>query len=287
MYPEDLYQDLKNWSESGLFLMRELLPLIAPVSKFEGWKDGERRQLGFLLTACTRSAESALLLTAYGQMFDAELQTRAVMEGSVKFAYILQDHAQFATRFREYVHDCFQVALLKDHRKAVDLLTGIPNADAPEWRPIRERLLSDEELASLDRAYPPAYRRSLEGRWGFTAIIRSLEKSGDPLFQGLTGLGHGYASSSHHLHMDYAGVATYFERDLRSAERRDALHRAHAVRIISDVFSALWIRLNVGYRFVGADPTPLPSAVRKVEEMLKSFGSIYSDWLAQEYGSRS
>jgi hypothetical protein len=223
-------------------------------------------------------------LIAYTQLWDAETQIRSVIEGTLKFAYILQYRRTFSRRLEEYEGSLFKIAQMKDHAKAQQLLSLLPDPRAPEWRPIRERLLTNEEVAKISADYPSRARRALETRWGFTGLIGELEGSGDPLFHGIAGLAFSYSTASHFLHMDSMGVYTSFERDMRSPERRDSVIRAHTLRLISDAFSAFWVRLQVGYRFVDADPGPIAEARRQYEHLETTFGAVFENWMAVEYG---
>src|SRR5258706_7210653 len=122
MYSDELFNRQKEWSSKALVLMRELLPLMAPIAKYPEWTKEEQRTLGLIVTACARSSESVLLLCAYGQLWDAEVVGRSVFEGTLKFAYLLQTAQDFKQRHQEYCHDLLQIGLLRDHQKAADLL---------------------------------------------------------------------------------------------------------------------------------------------------------------------
>src|SRR5262249_16270161 len=117
-YPEAQIQKYLLWSRQALSLLRELLPLMSPVGQSEGGTREEGHTLGCILSANARSSESILLLVAYGQLWDAEVLLRSVVEGSLKFCYLLQDQATFKQRFQEYSNDLFRIALFKDHKKA-------------------------------------------------------------------------------------------------------------------------------------------------------------------------
>src|SRR4051812_31336606 len=145
MYDDDLFAKQRDWAERGLMSARKLLPLMGPVGTHAAWQPEERKTIGYLASATARASESALLLCAYGQLWDAEGLVRSALEGSLKFSYLLQSASTFPDRHREYATDLFSIALFKDHKKAADLLaTALDPAD-PEWRPIRDRLLSDQE----------------------------------------------------------------------------------------------------------------------------------------------
>lgn len=173
MYSEELQEKQREWAEQALMAARSLLPKMAPVSTYLGWQPRERQTVSFLLTATARASESAFLLCAYGQLWDAEVLVRSALEGSLKLAYLLQARETFAARHSEYADQLFEIALLKNHRKAAGLLTAVSNPDAPQWRPIRDLLLSDCEVAELSARNDKVARRSLETRWGFTGLIGS------------------------------------------------------------------------------------------------------------------
>lgn len=286
MASEEILARIRSSAEQNLFMLRKLLSLAVPIAAYEGWEKDELNTLSYVLTACARSSESSLLLIAYGQFWDAEILVRSVAEGTLKFAYLLQSRDTFKQRYQEYSHDLFQVALLKDHGKAEELLASVSNPDDEEWRPIRDRLLGDQELQELRAAYPSAGRRDLEARWGFARMMGTLSRPGEGRVEAVNALAHGYAISSHVHHVDYIGAILPFEHDSRPVERRDAVHLAHASRLISDVMSFFLIRLMVGYRFVRHEAQQLRAASEEIQALKSTFGDVYESWMHVEYADR-
>lgn len=282
MYPDELYAIQAKWSESSLLLMRELLPLMKPVAIFDQWTEEQQGTIGALLAASARSTESLFLLTSYGQLWDAEMMQRAIIEASLKFMFLLQSQETFEERFNEYSTAQYELSLLKDDRKVLELLSLLPNQNDKEWQPLRDRLLTDKERERIDTKYEKSYRRSLESRWGFTGIVGNLTRN-DKAFQNLSGLSYGYSVSSHILHADFLGTAMPLERDNREHERRYSIHLAHLSRHISDAFTCLIMRLYTGYRFVEADTSPLEGAVQAINELCTPFHQEYDKWLSVEY----
>lgn len=284
MHSEEMFALQKDCAERGLFLMRELLPLMGNFARAPGLNSHERIQLGMLLTAAARSSESAFLLIAYGQLWDAEVVVRSTFEASLKFAFIVQKREEFSQRFKEYTEDQFDLSLMKDDQKARDLLSNIPDGDAAQWKPIRDMVLPDAEREKLRERFSRPIRRALETRWGYAGILHSLSNSGDPLYRGFAGLSYSYAIASHIQHADYFGVSIPLDRDARSQERRDSMHEAHLVRLISDCFTCFQFRLRAAYRFVNCDPAPLLDVEKKVEQLMTGMKSAYDRWLDVEYG---
>lgn len=283
MYTEELIARQRDWAERGLMSARKLLPLMAPVGSYVGWAREERKTIAYLASATARASESALLLCAYGQLWDAEVLVRSTLEGSLKFSYLLQSPATFADRHREYAEELFEIALLKDHRKAADLLATVRNPEDHEWQPLRDRLLSDAELAGLSARFDRGARRELETRWGFTGLIGELSRSDDPLFRTVGGMAHSYSMASHVQHVDMVGASIPLDRDQRAPDRRESLHLAHQGRLVSDVLIFLYLRLAVGYRFIGADTAPLTEAKAMVDAAGEWRDDAYREWMGVEY----
>ncbi len=285
MLDEEIFQKGKKWAESGLMTMRMLLPLMKPVSAYVDWKPDEQPTLIYLLSATARATESAILLCAYGQLWEAEVLARSVLEGTMKFCYLLQSRERFPARFREYTIDQFHIGRTKDHLKASELLASVPNPEAPEWLPIKNTLLSEEELSEIRARHSKSQRARLETRWGFTGLIGELSRSEDSMFRGFGANAYGYSIASHIYHMDMAGASIPLERDMRSQERRDTIHFAHEGRLISNLLTYFYWRLSVGYRFVGADDEPVRDAWSVITAVTAEFKDANDKWLDVEYRS--
>lgn len=285
MIADALFDQQKDWAEQTLFLLRELLPLVSPVGRYSGWTGEEGYTVGALASACARSSESVVLLCAYGQLWDADVISRSVCEGTLKMMYLLQSKDTFQKRHDEYANDLFDIALLKDHKKANDLLVAVPDPAAARWKPIRDRLLSPEQITKIEQRLEKQVRRALEAKWGFSGLIGELSRSGDPMFSNISALCHGYSMSSHVMHADYIGVSISLERDMRPEERRDSIHLSHLVSLLLAQLAYLQMRIMVGYRFVGHPLNTLAEMECKIQALKECFGDVYGRWLDCEYGN--
>ncbi|MBX8529133.1 hypothetical protein K5D53_01405 [Pseudomonas cichorii] len=283
MYSDELITEQRLLSEKALFLLRDLLPLMTPVAKYEHWTKEEQQTLGMLLTASARSSESTLLLASYGQLWDAELTLRSVCEASIKFCYIVQNHENFKSRHTEYSNEQFWAGLLKDERKIKDLLEVLDNPNDQHWKPLTDRLFTETEREEIKSKFDYKNQRALDGRWGFTGMIREFQKNSDPILKNLIGLAHSYSVASHIQHADYQGVSIPMDRDARSVERKISAHSVHLNRLISDTLHLFIIRLIGGYRFIKHPPTDIIYAQEKISELFKSFGNTYDNWINIEY----
>ncbi|WP_414609332.1 DUF5677 domain-containing protein [Stenotrophomonas sp. BR163] len=284
MHHDQLLQIERDRSSKALELMRELLQLTKPIAVHPRWSHEERSLLAMLLTSSARSTESVFLLCSYGQLWDAEMVLRAVAEATLKTAYILQSEDEFKARVAEYSTDHFNISLLKDDSKLRSTLAALSEPDSREWLPLRERLLSEEELDELGRLYDKTKRRSIESRWGVGGLLNSLRKDAPHRVPRYDALLHNYSLSSHIQHADYIGISLPYDRQSRDEERRDALELAHLSRLISDCFSLMYLRIVSGYRFLDLDLKPILDGQKRVDEMGNGFGNPFGEWMKVEYG---
>jgi hypothetical protein len=279
MDAETRFQLQKATAEQGLLLLRKLLPLVGPIGKYEGWTKEERDTLRLLLTATARSSESVMLLSAWGQLWDAEVVLRSVSEGSMKLAFLWQDKNQFKQRYAEYSDALLQIGMLKKHGKAQDFLRAVSNPEDPEWAPLRELLMTQEQISAITGKYDKAGRRALESKWGFAGILGALRRSGDPFYARILGFTHGYSVASNIQHADYIGVSMPWDRELRQENTQDEMHFSHLARIISDTLTFLFIRLSTGYRYIDENTFPLSEALSEIEAVTEKNKRLYEEWL--------
>jgi hypothetical protein len=180
MNTKSLAQQQKTWAEQGALLMRDLLPLLDPLTDHDELDPEVSDTLGMLLDPASRSADSAFLLLACGRHWDAELVVRSVFEASIKFVYLVHSKNDVRLRHDEFAEHQFQMAMMKDDQKARDAVESVPDASGPEWGALRELVLPDAERNKLRATYDKANRRSMETRWGYTGLLNALVRSGVP-----------------------------------------------------------------------------------------------------------
>jgi hypothetical protein len=197
-----------------------------------------------LFIDCQLSSESVLLLVQAQKEWDADLISRAVMEGSLKYTYMLQgDPAELKTRAVEYWHLLPRFAAIRRSERAKRFLAEIENAQDPEWRPIRDLIMDDDDVALVRQNHNRQKRQELEEAWSFSGICRSFSKSSNEGLRKLVYLAHGYGMSSHLLHKDGDGVGIVWDRYRRDPEEQAAVRLAHAGRIVSDICAFSRLRL--------------------------------------------
>jgi hypothetical protein len=196
-----------------------------------------------LFIDCHLSSESVLILVCEQKEWDADLITRAVMEGSVKFLYMMDgDAVSIKAKVNEYWELLPQFSAIKHSERAKKFIDEIPNPGA-EWKPIQDLIIEDDEITAIRKIYSRQQRQALEESWSFTGICKYFTNSSNDGLRQLVHLAHGYGMSSHLLHKDADGVGMVWERYIRDSDRQNAVKLGHSSRIVSDVCAFAKLRL--------------------------------------------
>lgn len=241
--PEKLVDPkIAQWIDSADAIMGQLLPLHGVLKDVDCLSDGAKRVVGAISTACAVSTGSQLILVEHGRLGDAEIIWRSVLEGTLKFAYILTEPQSAEERCQEYSGPLFDFALVKDHYHAHaivhDARLEIVGIDS-----IKTLMLQPEELTRVTSAYSKSARKAIEAKWSVTSIVKSLAESGRPEDKPFVTLFRPYTLASHIAHVDYYGIAAMRERERRDADEKQALNLAHAARLVTDGLEVMIYRL--------------------------------------------
>jgi hypothetical protein len=284
MARDDIASRIHDWVNRGDAAVAELMPLHAALNDVPG-AHHHRRALMVLSTACLGSTGSVLHLVDAVRLWDGELVMRSVVEGSVKFGYLLESERTFIVRCIEY-HDALPaITRLRRHTRAAEALKALEQVDDEGVRPLRDLLLSDDELAEINAAYPRETRRKIEQRWGFTALVEAVSKRGRVFGPTARSWLHTYSTASELQHMTFEGASMPLERDRRPNHRRAAIELAHAARLIDDCFHLTFLRVFAIFRFLRRDPRPLFEVELRQGPFLAELAEARREWEQVEYGS--
>lgn len=205
-----------------------------------------------LFIDCHLSSESVLLLVHAQKEWDADLVSRSIMEGSLKFTFMLGGTPEeVKAKVEEFWHLLPQFSAVKRSERARHFLEEIDDPHNPQWKPIHELIMDTEDIKCFREKYPRKQRQMLEEKWSFSGICKAFAQSGDEGLRKFVHLAHGYGMSSHLLHKDADGVAMVWERYRRQPDRQAAVKLAHASRVVSDVCSFASLRLSSLLRACG------------------------------------
>jgi len=235
----------KSWSGLASHLIGECFDLAKPFidSNHQELDPLVRFVAAQLFIDCHLSSESVLLLVREQKEWDADLISRAVMEGSLKLTYMLDGSAEeVKTKVHEYWNLLPQFSAIKHSERAKRFLEEVPNPENPEWKPFRDLIIDDSEISTTRATYSRQERKVLEEKWSFTGICKSFAKSGNDGLKAFVHLAHGYGMSSHLLHKDADGLGMVWERFGRDAERQAVVKLGHSARVVSDICTFALLR---------------------------------------------
>jgi len=248
--------------------------------------EGYHGALRQICDSCHLSSESALILISNQKLWDAESVLRSITEGTFKFFYLcLGTPSEIEQKFRAFDFDLPNINRLKKHVRITGFLSAIPNPESPEWRPLRDLLLTDDELLHLRSLYPRTRRRQLEQQWSFHGIISSLAAAKLPGIHKFKHLFYSYGTASHTVHQDSEGVGMLWERNQRSRERREAVELAHGAREIGDLSVMAFLRHFASLHLCGLDTKAALEDYARQNEMHKEHAAADAYWHQVEYGS--
>lgn len=273
---------IQDWANRCDVAVAELMPLHAALNDLPG-APRHKRALMLLSTACLGSTGTVLHLVDSTRLWDAELVMRAVVEGTVKFGYMLESPATYTARCIEHTDALPAIAWLRRHQRAAEALRALAGTTDEEARPFRDLLLSDEELDQIRSAYPRELRRNMERRWGFTTLVEAISKEGGAFGPTARVLLHGYSVASDLQHMSYAATDMPLERDRRSGQRRAAIELAHAAKLVGDCFHFTFLRVIVLLRFLKLSTDGLRKVETRHSTLIDELAEAGREWERIEY----
>lgn len=239
-----------------------------------------------LLDSCHLTSESVLILIGNNKIWDADILTRAVFEGTIKFVFLSYGSPEEVNqKITEYYEILPQIARLKRHHRLSILLEAQENPQADEWKPFRDLLLSKVEREAIASRYPRKMRQCLEEKWSFHRLLRALDDSNIQELRYSSHLFYNYGMSSHILHQDADGVGMILDRNNRSEERKNAVELAHASRILNDMMSMNLMRHVMSLRFVENPIRPSLEIYEKYNDLINELHENVDKWLKMEYGA--
>ena len=266
----NMHTALAAWTSQASHLVGECFDAATPMldANFAGLPPLTRFVCAQLFIDCNLSTESVLLLNRAEKEWDADLVARSVMEGSLKFTYMLHGSPQeMEQKANEYWNVLPLFYRIRHSENVKKMLEHLPDPNAKEWRPLQDLLLDDSELAAIRSRYSRGDRQALEERWSFVGLCRSFASSDNCGLKALVGLSHGYGMSSHLLHKDADGVGMVWERYGRSPGRQLAVRMGHSARIVSDVCSYAKLRLSCLLEATGASTGALLEIDSKYKQL--------------------
>jgi len=276
------------WAKRCQSAMLQLGELWHPISEKQVGRVGHFEfAIARLHHQCWSTSESALFLASHGKLWDAEILTRTVLEGTFQsLALCLASPSERDATTEEYLVHMLDIGHMRRHRRAEALLkmSSLPH-DHPTMRPIAEILLSSEQLSELESKYPRKRRMLIEERWSLTKLIERVS-SMDGAWKQLAGMTWSHVTASSVAHLGGEALQVIYEREQRSEERRSSIELAHGSRLVTDQLILAWLRTIGVYHAEGVDPTPIWELMKEQSASMQDLRQAYAHWHEIEYGAK-
>lgn len=217
-------------------LMKKIFFELAPLYKKE-FGDGQDVSV-CLFTTLHSTSESILILLLNGGIFDADVLLRTVMEGTIKYCYLMTGtKEERLQKYNEYKISLTSIDKIEDHKKALNAVEILKRFSKNSTKPFEAYLLSDEEFIELQKQYPRKLQNELKREWGYSSLLRKLAEN-DIEYEAQLGTLITYAATSHLCHYDWTGVYTREEHIMGVGnDETELLDIGHTCRIMSNVLS--------------------------------------------------
>lgn len=277
----------KTWASQGSYYLGECFDLSKPFldQDYKGIDPHVRFVSAQLYIDCHLTSESVFLLIQQGKEWDADILVRSVMEGTIKYIYILDGSQEEAhKKATEFWHVLPSFSDIKHSFRAQKFLEEVPS-DENNKRPFRDLILDDYQIDEIRGSCSRQERVELEKKWSFTGLINSFSNSENKSLRLLVHLAHGYGMSSHLLHKDGVGVSIVWDRFRRDPLRQSAARLGHASRIVSDICTFSILRLLFLLKFCKQDITCIKTLSNKYKELFEALTESTNYFNHIEYGS--
>lgn len=239
----DYIEEVGNYIIQVDNYLKNFIFALSPLYKKE---HGENQDVTVpLFTVLHSTSESILILLLHQAIFDADVLLRTVMEGTIKYCYLMiGTDDEKREKYIEYKIELREMAKISDHRKAVEAINTLRRFSNNSTKPFECDVLTEEELLDLEARYPKRKQMELKKRWSYQALLRSLAES-NPEYEAQLGTLATYSMTSHLNHNDWNGVSS---RNLQISQSDDPdaiiFDIMHSVRILSNVLSMELFRIG-------------------------------------------
>lgn len=281
---------LLAWTAVASHYIGECFDVAKPFldKSYDGLPPLVRFVIAQLFIDCHLSTESSLLLIRAGKEWDADIISRAVLEGSLKLTYMLLGSAtEIEQKVEEYWSILPEFSAIRHSENAKKVLISSRDPNAPEMQTFRDLVMDDQAVEKIRNRFSRVQRRELEEKWSFTGICKTFASSTDKRLHKVVGLAHNYAMSSHLLHKDADGVGMVWDRAIRESHRLEAVTIGHAARILSDACNFSYLRLCFLLNACGQTRQELDGLHDRVQPLMDELNEALQHFYHVEYGFRA
>lgn len=225
-------------------IMKNFITILSPFYK-DGFDENQYVTTSLFLSLHSTS-ESILILLLHGALFDADVLLRTVMEGTIKYCYLMNGNDdEIHQKHIEYRDILYDIDKISDHKKALETISIFNNFKITNSTiPFEANILKDDELALLETKYSPKMRDKLKKQWNFRYLLKKLAEVNKE-YEHLLGLISTYSLTSHLIHYDWIGSSMRQAQINESpVEENIVFDIAYAARILSNILTFYLFRTS-------------------------------------------
>lgn len=247
---------IKSWAGSTSHFIGEHFDRCKPYldKDFQGMDPLVRFVSTQLYISCHLSSESSLILARNGKEWDADIINRTIIEGVVKYIYMLHGKKEETIeKAKEYWKILPDYTSIRRSEKAKSFLDACEGYDKPEWRAIQDLILTDDQILELRNGTNKKERNLLDQKWSFSNIVNQFALGEDKGLRSIAHLAHTYGMSSNLIHKDGDGIGMVWERYTREPKNQYAVTLGHMARILSDICTFAQLKTLFLHKHCGED----------------------------------
>lgn len=215
--------------------MKRIVESLSPLYK-DGFALGQDVTVPLFMVLHSYS-ESVLILLQNGAIFEADILLRCIMEGTVKYCYLMNgDEKERIEKYCEYKNIMSDIDRLNDHRKAQDAIRILKRFSTNNTKPFEAMILSEEKADEINK-YSRKYKNELKKKWSYQSLLNTLANTRVE-YEAQLGSLSTYALTSHYCHLDYIGLSDNLNRIILSKNNGSIISDyIHSLRIIHNILS--------------------------------------------------
>lgn len=233
-----------------------------------------------LMFANNLSSDSAMLLLANGRVWDASILLRSVIEGAVKYCYILsaQSQEEEDNRIREYHRELPRREMGSIEQCVTNMSRGEDTCE--------EDFADDPSIATLMEvveAMKPkegegAELRQLQSSWEFFKLSNALKKD-CPIWNAVAiQMEFRYAMCNALIHKTDTACGEIADRMARNAPYKDLSDLAHGATVLTDICVLWYLRTYMLTRRFNSQKHSIESVIVKNKDFFMELENIKKDF---------
>lgn len=233
-----------------------------------------------LFASLHSSSESILVLLLEQAIFDADILLRTVMEGTIKYCYLMTGTTE-ERKNKEYIYrECLtEIDKISDHYKAFDTIKILKEFSNNNTKPFESLLLDKDLLENLQLKYPSKIRKQLKNEWSYQSLLRSLAELANE-YKAQLGTISTYALTSHFIHYDWTGL-NMRKSNVDENETSILYDLIHSLRILSNTLSFYSFRVMEFLRANEWRNTEIAQLSIDLLQFVDSLDKIQNDFLSK------